>query len=116
VNPVGNQIGNYMYASSAGLKRRTVAGVVFIIGIASAYNAFGLIGSEHNGVFILDDTNRNVIADQIEITSSGWFGPTAAQMERQRFLAETATDAEFLDFIKKHPRYRGVFLPSLEAA
>lgn len=105
-----------MYSSSVGLKQRTVAGIVFIIGIASAYNAMGLIGSEHNGVFILDDTNRNVIADQIDITGSGWFGPTAEQSARQKWLADEATDAEFLDFIEKHPRFRGVFLPKLEAA
>lgn len=60
---IANRIGNYHYADGA-LRRRTVGGIDYLVGIAGAYNAFGLIGSEHNGIFVLDDTNKNVILDQ----------------------------------------------------
>ncbi len=60
---IANQIGPFMHADGA-LRRRTVGGIDYIIGIAGAYNAFGLIGSEHNGIFVLDDTNGNFIGDR----------------------------------------------------
>ena len=44
-----------------------------------AYNAFGLVGSEFNGVAILDEDSKKVVARNIGKTSSGYYGVTKAQ-------------------------------------
>ena len=46
-----------------------------------AYNACGLIGSEYNGVAVLDEYARNVVADNIAQESSGYFGPSVKQIK-----------------------------------
>jgi hypothetical protein len=45
----------------------------------SAYNAMGLIGSECNGIAILNDTEKSVITDEIGKQDSGYFGPSEKQ-------------------------------------
>lgn len=47
-----------------------------------AYNAFGLIGPEKNGLAILDEDERAVLADELARENSGYFGPSKNQMER----------------------------------
>lgn len=39
-----------------------------------AYDAFGLIGSEHNGIAILNEDERDVVLDQHFQQSTGYFG------------------------------------------
>lgn len=100
-NALQNRIGNYHYADGA-VRRRTVAGTDYIVGIAAAYDAFGLIGPEHNGLFVLDDTNKAVVFDRDTEQSSGYYGPSQAQWDRlkelmtcpaEAFLAELSTNA-----------------------
>lgn len=54
----------------------------FTIALYGAYDAYGLIGPEVNGIVVLDDDNMQVVADEIERTNSGYFGPSKAQEER----------------------------------
>jgi len=102
---ISNQIGNYMHADGA-VRRCKIGDTNYVIGIAGAYNAFGLIGPEHNGLFILDDTNKRVVLDRHCEESSGYHGPSSAQQaefERVMNLPLTA----FRNFINNHPRFRG---------
>lgn len=54
----------------------------FRVIIYGAFNAFGLIGPEKNGIAILDENERAVLADEIERESSGYFGPSKKQFQR----------------------------------
>ena len=63
----------------------------------SAYNAFGLIGSECNGIAILDETNKSVITDELGKQDSGYFGPSEAQKKLHSFIM-VCTEAEFKGF------------------
>lgn len=106
VNHIGKQIGPFMYSPAAPFERRTVQGRTFIVSVAAAYNAMGLIGPEHNGLFILDDTAKQVVMDRHCEESSGYFGPSKRQItEHARVMA--LSDADFIAFIKASPRYRG---------
>lgn len=70
-----------------------------------AYNAMGLIGTEHNGIAVLDNQNRSVVLDNEAQCASGYFGPSKAQFRRFDKLMEM-TDAEFEEFCDSHPRSR----------
>jgi len=104
MNAIKNRIGQYHYADGA-IARRTVQGTDYIIVIAGAYNAFGLIGPEHNGIAILDDTNKRVVLDQDTPQQSGYYGPSDAQWARLDELARM-TNKAFLKTILTHPRSR----------
>lgn len=52
-----------------------------------AYNAMGLIGSEHNGIALLDNKRREVIADRVVEESSGWGGASIRQLRMAHKLA-----------------------------
>lgn len=103
-NGIANRIGNYHYADGA-LRRRTVDGIDYLVGIAGAYNAFGLIGSEHNGIFVLDDTNKQVIFDRDTEISSGYHGPSQSQWDRLKELM-TCSKADFIEAIHTNARSR----------
>ena len=47
----------------------------------AAYNACGLIGSEFNGIAILDEDNKCVICDNLAREDSGYFGATSKQVK-----------------------------------
>lgn len=103
---IQHRIGPFMYADGA-LRRRTATGVDYLVGIAGAYNAFGLIGSEHNGIFALDDTNKEVLTDGIEPQGSGYHGPSVTQWAALETVMKMPED-DFIQWIKDSPRYRGV--------
>jgi hypothetical protein len=70
-----------------------------------AYNAMGLIGSECNGIVILNDTKRQVVLDEHCRISSGWFGPDNSQIaEFNRIMA--LSEADLIVFCRSHKRYR----------
>jgi hypothetical protein len=103
---IANQIGPFMHADGA-VRRRTVGKTTYVVGIAGAYNAFGLIGPEHNGLFVLDDTAKRVLTDRIcENPQGGYPGPSAAQWEALA-TAMRAKPADFLAWVTQSPRYRG---------
>jgi hypothetical protein len=101
---ISNQIGNYMHADGA-VRRRTVGDTDYLIGIAGAYNAFGLIGSEHNGIFVLDDSNKRVVLDRDTEISSGYYGPSQAQWDRLKEFM-TCAPKDFINLISNHERSR----------
>lgn len=101
---IKNRIGQYHYADGA-IARRTVDGTDYVILIAGAYNAFGLIGPEHNGITVLDDTNKCVVLDRHAPEPSGYYGPSATQRIIFDKLLQKS-DAGFLLFIAEHPRSR----------
>lgn len=103
-NGIANRIGNYHYADGA-LRRRTVNGIDYLVGIAGAYNAYGLIGPEHNGIFVLDDTNKAVVFDRDTEISSGYYGPSQAQWDRLKELM-TCSKADFTKAIHTNARSR----------
>lgn len=70
-----------------------------------AYNAFGLIGSECNGVAVLDENGQQVLCDQIEQQSTGWFGANEKQIAQATKLCEMDWPT-FREFINNHPRTR----------
>jgi hypothetical protein len=78
-----------------------LAGTDYIVGIAGAYNAFGLIGSEHNGIFVLDDTNKAVIFDRDTEISSGY----QAQWDRLRDLIK-CSESDFINELHTNARSR----------
>ncbi len=66
----------------------------------------GIIGSEVNGIVVLDDDNREVLLDRHVQESSGYFGPSArqtAEFERIKAMDWPA----FTSFVRGHRRYRG---------
>jgi len=73
--------------------------------IYGAYNALGLIGSECNGVAVLDNDNRTVVCDEIAKTGSGWYGSTPDQKEAFAKLLKMGWK-KFQELINKHPRTR----------
>ena len=77
----------------------------FRVLIYAAYNAMGLIGSEHNGIAVLDEDNRSVLCDRIAEESSGYFGPSKRQLKS--FYGLTVLDwNQFQAFINAHHRSR----------
>ena len=57
----------------------------YTCGLAGAYDAFGLIGPEFNGLFVLDEVARAVVARELVTAPSGWYGgsggPSRAQLK-----------------------------------
>lgn len=103
---IAKRIANFHYASDEDLKTRKIGRTEYVFGIATAYNAFGLIGPEHNGLFVIDETNKRVLTDRVGPTQqSGYYGPNAEQM---LFLAhvEAMSDEAFIDMVCKSERYR----------
>ncbi len=84
----------------AGRKSRDFRVIIF-----GAYDAFGLIGSEFNGIAVLDENERSVLCDRISCESSGYFGPSRAQLaEFDRLIG--LDWSEFRSFINGHDRTR----------
>jgi len=75
------------------------------IAIYGAYNAYGLIGPEKNGLVVLDETKRAVLCDEIEKADSGYFGPTKGQYEAMAAF-KAMKWPEFREFINTHNRAR----------
>ena len=102
---IANRIGNYLHADGAA-RRYKIGGDIYVIGIAGAYDAFGLIGPEHNGIFILNDTRKAVVLDRHCPQSSGYFGPSKEQWAELKRIAELPA-AAFRNFCENNPRFRG---------
>ena len=101
---IKNRIGNYHYADGA-LRRLQIGGNSYVIGIAGAYNAYGLIGPEHNGIFILDEDNKCVVLDRHCEIGSGYYGPSREQQVELNRICDLETPS-FRNFIRNHARSR----------
>ena len=73
------RIGPYMGVSRDTIKKYSNGRKLRFI-IYGAYNAHGLIGSECNGIAVLDENNKAVLCDEVCKADSGYFGPLAAQL------------------------------------
>ena len=101
---IKNQIGPFLHADGA-VRTRTVGKTTYKVGIAGAYNAFGLIGPEHNGLFGLNDTNKTVVLDRHAEELSGYHGPSKAQWaELEAWM--TCSGQSFLARVAANPRNR----------
>jgi hypothetical protein len=96
-------VGPYTYVSRDEVLEH--AGRKFRIVLYGAYNAKGLIGSECNGICILDDDLLNVVLDEHGKEETGYFGPSEQQLEEYERLLVLPTSA-FVEFVNSHPRTR----------
>ena len=80
-------------------------GKVFRAITYQAYNALGLIGSEHNGIAILDETKKSVLLDGYLQESTGWFGASKAQLSGVDTLAGYSWKT-FREFVNGYDRTR----------
>ena len=71
-----------------------------------AYDAFGLIGSEMNGIAVLDETGRSVVTDGLARAESGYSCPTKGQLALLDRM-ESCTEEELREIILSSPRFRG---------
>lgn len=77
----------------------------FRIMIYGAFNAYGLIGSEKNGILVLDEDKKEVLCDEICRADSGYFGATPMQRE-MLFEIKMMKWKAFQQFINHHKRSR----------
>jgi len=75
--------------------------------VSRAYNAFGLIGTECNGIAVIDDQEKRIMLDQVCKVSSGYLCPTATQVKRLKELKELSVE-EFTEWMEEQPRLRGM--------
>lgn len=70
-----------------------------------ALNAFGLIGSEHNGIAVLDEINKKRLADNLGRAHSGWYpgfgGPSPSLLAFYDTLLKMSTQS-LLNLIEDH--------------
>lgn len=76
----------------------------FTVLIAAAYDA-GIIGSEHNGIVVLDEDHQAVLLDQHVRESSGYHGPSRRQQAEYRRVMAMDWKA-FAEFCRTNPRFR----------
>jgi hypothetical protein len=84
-------------------------GRVFIVMLHGAYNARGLIGSECNGLGILDDTKKQVLLAEHMNAPTGWYtgfgGPTNEQIAELERVVAMEWD-EFVEFVNTNRKAR----------
>ena len=63
-------------------------GRTFRLLLYGAYDSLGLIGSELNGLAILDEDKKAGLLDNLYVEDTGWYGPSLAQTNAfERVLA-----------------------------
>ena len=100
----GPRLGQYV-----GIRRqftRTINKKKILVAIYSAYDALGLIGSEYNGVVVLNATDMKVVMDGEGRCESGWFGSTSKQRHIFDQLV-TMIKPQFLRYLRSCDGYRG---------
>jgi len=108
---IANKIGQFRYADGA-LSEKAFSGRLFKILIAGAEEA-GVIGSECNGIAILDDNFQRVALTGHVREASGYYGPSERQWaEFRRILAMDWR--EFTSFLRQHPNYRRGSVPDVD--
>ena len=97
------RLGPYYYAARE--QRTFENGRTFTLLLSTAYNAYGLIGPEMNGIVVLDDDNMVVVLDQECQEQTGYFGPSERQLKR--WSEVLAMDwAAFQQWVNGHKRLR----------
>ena len=99
-----NSVGQYtMVAKDQSLKFGNRSFRVLLYG---AYNAMGLIGTEKNGIAVLDEDRRQVVLDGHCAQDSGYYGPNEQQILEFQRICDLPAE-EFMDFCDCHPMSRG---------
>ncbi|MGY3582373.1 hypothetical protein ACVIGB_000703 [Bradyrhizobium sp. USDA 4341] len=111
------RVGPYLYKEGWKAQKRFSADGTstrtFTVVVSSAYDA-GIIGTEYNGIAILDEDKTSVLLDQHLIASSGYSVPTRQQKaEYHRILGMNW--AEFSEFCRTNKRFRKGVAPDIEA-
>jgi hypothetical protein len=83
----------------------TLNGRTFRVLTYQAYNAFGLIGPEKNGIAILNDDDRDVVMDEHFRQSSGYFGVGAKVVAEAKRICAMGWE-EFQALCNNSPRSR----------
>lgn len=96
-----DKIVKFRFSHNTGRITRTFRVITY-----QAYNAMGLIGSEYNGICILDDDHLLVILDNHALADTGWFGVSRRQIEEFNKITTRMTWNMFRDFCDNHPRSR----------
>ena len=84
---------------------RSVGPAKYRLVVYGAYNAYGLVGGESNGIAVLLEDPPSVIVDEILCHAPGHLGPSAAQLNLFETL-RTCSDAEFRAYVNECPRLR----------
>jgi hypothetical protein len=77
----------------------------FRVVLYGAYNAMGLIGTEHNGIAVLDEDRMQVVLDGHFRQDSGAYGPTQSQAEEWERICRLPA-GEFVEFCNSHETSR----------
>lgn len=80
-------------------------GKKFRVCIYQAYNAYGLIGSEYNGIVVFDESKMQVLCDEISREPTGYFGASAHQVQSAEQLVNTDWET-FRATINTHKNHR----------
>jgi len=97
------RVGNYVGVSRD--ETRKFKGLEVRIVLYGAYNAFGLIGPECNGIVILNDTSKQVVLDEHCKIGTGYFGPDVNQIFEFERLMKLPKE-ELIAFCRSHKRFR----------
>ncbi|MFK4135914.1 hypothetical protein ACI2KR_27070 [Pseudomonas luteola] len=78
--------------------------------VYAAYNAFGLIGPERNGIAViqLEGSSGRVVADSIAQADSGYFGPSNEQVKLFEEIKDMSWET-FRAFVNSAPEDRKRF-------
>ena len=78
----------------------------FTMLISGAFNAMGLIGSEYNGIVILDDDRMHVLLDRhLENPNGGYHGPSQTQLAEYDRIQKMDWQ-QFREFVNANSRKR----------
>ncbi|GJD90615.1 hypothetical protein BHAOGJBA_4157 [Methylobacterium hispanicum] len=107
MNPLGNRIANWHHADGFRRDLTFEGGRTMIVVAASAYNAGGLIGSEYNGLVVIDADNGSVVLLNHLRSGSGSSGPTRAQRDEFERVSTMTDWRDFATWLKATPGYLG---------
>jgi hypothetical protein len=112
--PDGGKVGPYESVYGDSLRNYNGELGRFRVFMSGAYNAYGLIGSECNGIVVLDNKEMRVLCDQIRRSDHSAYGqpPGVTLKEMHKAMLEWP-DATFCDFINGHARARYKIEPAL---
>lgn len=80
----------------------------FVLVLYGAFDAYGLIGPECNGIAVLSVDDGQVVLDEHYKETTGYFGPSERQKEEFDRLMGLGAE-EFIRFCRTHPRTRDDF-------
>lgn len=86
----------------------------FRVVLYGAYDAFGLIGPEKNGIAVLDEDKMVVVLDGHCPQDNGYYGPSEKQVVEFDRICSLSRE-EFVKFCNEHPETRDPIEISLKA-